>query len=234
MVALKWKRIWSGSKNSQQNLIGSRYMHSFEGGTVSSRETVTVFRSRDVILRGSASFRCMIHVPVSVIIPALKRNPWHFDSLSYMYMHMTVHIWVGQGTCSHMCVNTYIIVSWSTYVYMYVCVYLCKCICVYIHIGALKYFRGCGECVCCRLYFVHSFTSPSLSGDGLIKLSCDLKYFNFIVTFFRFSLRRTIWQYFFSYRLVTQCLDVGNFHFCVYTSVVKKTKLERACLQSVG
>ena len=44
-------------------------MFSFKGGTLLLKETVTMLKSRDVIHRGLASFLCMIHVSVSVIIP---------------------------------------------------------------------------------------------------------------------------------------------------------------------
>ena len=42
-------------------------------------------------------------------------------------------------------------------------------------------------CVCVAVYFLcvnHSFTSPSVSGDGQIRLNHDLKDFNFIVIYF--------------------------------------------------
>ena len=55
-------------------------MLSFEGGTSLLRETVTTFWSRDVIHGGAALFWCMIHVPVSGIIPVLKENALPFDS----------------------------------------------------------------------------------------------------------------------------------------------------------
>ena len=49
----------------------------------------------------------------------------------------------------------------------------------------------------CILCVNYSPTSPSLSGDGRIKPSCKLKDFSFIFTFFKFSWRHTIWQYFY-------------------------------------
>ena len=58
-------------------------MLSFEGGTLLLRETVTMLRSWDGIHRELASFSCMIHVPVSVIIPVLKKKVLLFDSSSY-------------------------------------------------------------------------------------------------------------------------------------------------------
>ena len=42
-----------------------------------------MLKSRDVIHRGLASFLCMIHVTVSVIIPVLKKKALLFDSPSY-------------------------------------------------------------------------------------------------------------------------------------------------------
>ena len=51
-------------------------MLSSEGGTLLLSETVTMLRSRDVILRKPALFWCMVHVLVSVIIPVfLFTNP---------------------------------------------------------------------------------------------------------------------------------------------------------------
>ena len=61
-------------------------MLSFEGGTLLLRETVTMLRSRDVIHRGLVSFRCMIHVLVSLIIPELKKRAKLFDSPSYKFI----------------------------------------------------------------------------------------------------------------------------------------------------
>ena len=55
-------------------------MLSFEGGTLLLRETVTEWSSRDVIHRGPASFLCMIHVPVLVIIPVLNKMALLFRS----------------------------------------------------------------------------------------------------------------------------------------------------------
>ena len=55
-------------------------MLSFEGGTLQLKETVTMLRSRDVIHRGIALPRYMIHVPVSVIISVLKKKALLFDS----------------------------------------------------------------------------------------------------------------------------------------------------------
>ena len=50
------------------------------GGSLLLIETVTVLRSWDVIHRRPASFWCMIHAPVSVIIPVLKKNASPFYS----------------------------------------------------------------------------------------------------------------------------------------------------------
>ena len=55
-------------------------MLSFEGGTLPLRETATMLRSGDVIHRGPASFWCMIHAPVPVIISVLC------DSPSYLHL----------------------------------------------------------------------------------------------------------------------------------------------------
>ena len=57
-------------------------MRSFEDGTSLLRETMTILRSRDVIHWGPASFWCMKHVPVSVIIPVLKKKALLFYSPS--------------------------------------------------------------------------------------------------------------------------------------------------------
>ena len=69
----------STTKNTQQNFMNQWYMLSFEGGTLLLREMVTMLKSRDVIHRGPTSFWCMIHVPVSVIIPVLKKKALLFD-----------------------------------------------------------------------------------------------------------------------------------------------------------
>ena len=53
---------------------------SFERGTLLLRETATMLKSWDVIPRGSASSWCMIRIPVSVIIPVLKKKVLLFDS----------------------------------------------------------------------------------------------------------------------------------------------------------
>ena len=47
------------------------------------KDFVTMLRSRDVIYKGPASFWCMIHVPVLVIIPVLRKKALLFDSPSY-------------------------------------------------------------------------------------------------------------------------------------------------------
>ena len=49
-------------------------MLSFEDETRLWRETVTMFENKDVIHREQASFRWMIHIPVSAIIPFLKKK----------------------------------------------------------------------------------------------------------------------------------------------------------------
>ena len=71
-----------------------RFMLSFENETLLLRETVTMLRSRDVIHWGPASFWCMIHVPVSVIIPVLKKKALLFYSPSYV--------------CCYNCYGTYL------------------------------------------------------------------------------------------------------------------------------
>ena len=85
-VTKKWKLQWrSGSKNSQQNFTRQGYMLSLEGGTLLLSETVTMLRSKDVIQIGPASFWCMIHVPVLITIPVLKKMALIFDSPSYYH-----------------------------------------------------------------------------------------------------------------------------------------------------
>ena len=66
------------------------YMVSFQGGTFRLRETVTMLRSRNVILWGSVSFRRRIHVLVLVIIPVQKKKALLFDFPSYIY----IYIWI--------------------------------------------------------------------------------------------------------------------------------------------
>ena len=79
-VTRNWKlQLWSVSKNTQMKFTRQGCMLSFEDRTLLLRESVTVLRSRDVIHRGSASFWCMISVPVSVIIPVLKKKVVLFD-----------------------------------------------------------------------------------------------------------------------------------------------------------
>ena len=81
---VKWKlQWWRGPKNSQQSYARQGYMFSFENGTLLLRQMMTMLRNRDVILRGPALFWCMIYVPVSIIIPVLKKKALHFDSSSY-------------------------------------------------------------------------------------------------------------------------------------------------------
>ena len=76
-------------------------MCTFEGGTLLLRETVTMLRSRGVILRGTKFFRYMVHVPVLVIIPVLKKK-FLTSLLVYIYI----------------------------YIYMCVCVCVCVCVCL--------------------------------------------------------------------------------------------------------
>ena len=75
----------STRKNCQQNFIRQGYMLSFENPTLLFREIVKPLRSTDVIHRRLASFWCMIHVPVLVIIPVLKKKALLFDSPLYLY-----------------------------------------------------------------------------------------------------------------------------------------------------
>ena len=83
-VMRQWKlQWWSGSKNSPQNFTRPGYMLPFEGGTRLLREMVTMLRRRDVIHSGPASFWCMIHVPVSVIILVLNKKALLLDLPSY-------------------------------------------------------------------------------------------------------------------------------------------------------
>ena len=63
---------WSGLKNSQQYFTRQGYLFSFEGGTLLLRETGTMWRNKNAIHR--ASFWCMIHVPMSIIILVLKNK----------------------------------------------------------------------------------------------------------------------------------------------------------------
>ena len=58
------------------------YKLSFECGTLLQRETMTMLRSMNAIHRRSASFWCMIHVPVWIIIPVLKKK--HF----FLFTHV--------------------------------------------------------------------------------------------------------------------------------------------------
>ena len=68
--------------NSHPYFTRQECMLSFECETLRLKKMVTMLRSRDVIHREPASFGCMIHVPVSVIIPLLKKNVLLFDSHS--------------------------------------------------------------------------------------------------------------------------------------------------------
>ena len=55
-------------------------MLALKGRILLLREMVTMLRSRDMIHREPASFRCMIQVSVSVIISVLKKKALLFDS----------------------------------------------------------------------------------------------------------------------------------------------------------
>ena len=81
------------------------------------RQTVTMLRGRDVI----HSFWCMIHVPVSVNTPLLKKGITFWLTLIYIYIYVCVCVFV----CA--CLSVYI------YIYMHVCVY------IHIHTTKQKY-----------------------------------------------------------------------------------------------
>ena len=90
-VMRKWKLPWwNCSKNSQQNFMRQGYMLSFEGGRFLLKEMMTMLRSRDVIHSGPASFWCMIHVPVLLIIPVQKKNTSLFDLPSFIYIYIYI------------------------------------------------------------------------------------------------------------------------------------------------
>ena len=67
---------------------------------------------------------------------------------------------------------------------MYVCMYVC--IFPYRGLDISEYVYGRILCV------NYSSTSPILRGKGQIRLNCDLKDFNFIITLFSVSWRRTV------------------------------------------
>ena len=69
-------------------------MLSFEGGTLLLRETGTVLRSRDVSHRGPVWFWCIIHVPVLVVIPVLKKRELLFDTPSYLNLYIYIYIYM--------------------------------------------------------------------------------------------------------------------------------------------
>ena len=79
-----------GLKNNQQNFRRLWYMLSFEGKTLLLRETETMLRRRNVIHSELASFLCMIHVPVSVIIPVLKKKVSYFFIYPYIYIYIYI------------------------------------------------------------------------------------------------------------------------------------------------
>ena len=72
-------------------------MFSFEGGTL-SKKTGIMLRSRDVIHRRPASFWFTIHVPVSAIIPVVKKKALFFFCLpSYInacFYNKTTALWL--------------------------------------------------------------------------------------------------------------------------------------------
>ena len=105
-VMRTWKLQWySGWKNSQQNFMRQIYTLSFEVGILLLRKMVTMLRSKDVILRRPASFLCMIHAPVLVIIPVLKKKVLLFDLTScfsvcvYVNFYVLVFIIVVTNIC---------------------------------------------------------------------------------------------------------------------------------------
>ena len=69
-------------------------MVSFEGGTLLLREMVTMLRSRDMIHRRPTSFWYMILVPLSVIIPVLKKKTTFWLTLVCVCMCVCVYIYV--------------------------------------------------------------------------------------------------------------------------------------------
>ena len=58
-------------KEESTEIYKAGYMLSFEGETLLLRETVTTLSRVDVIHTGLGSFWCMIHAPMSIIIPIL-------------------------------------------------------------------------------------------------------------------------------------------------------------------
>ena len=77
---IDWSLLCGVLFNLNCHLLRQEYMFSIKSGTLLLRETMTMLRSRDVIQSGSASFWCMIHSLVSVIIPVLKKKALFFDS----------------------------------------------------------------------------------------------------------------------------------------------------------
>ena len=80
------------------------------------REMVTMLRSRDGIFRGPASFCCMTHVLVSVIIPVLKKKALHVNSLSHIYVYIYIFItptWIHTHT--YICIMLFSIFIYKEY-----------------------------------------------------------------------------------------------------------------------
>ena len=136
--------------------------------------------------------------------------------LMYVYIHITVDIWVGVAVCLdvHACVYRCL---WSKVDHRFICVLPNRG----LDISAWV----CWVCVTvCILCMDYSSTSPSLSGDGQIKLSSYLKDFNFINTFLGFPgdiqsgniLMSSLW--------VVRGPEVANIQPCIYTSIVRVSK----------
>ena len=88
-----WKRVWEVNiipVMRKRNLVwknGSNKSTEFYGTgkhALIQRWNIAIEINGDVIYRGPASFWCMIHFPVLVIIPVLKKMALLFDSYSYL------------------------------------------------------------------------------------------------------------------------------------------------------
>ena len=158
---------------------------------------------------------------------------WLQADHGYVYMYVCVYIYVcvymcisvsrlGQicmgvlSVCVAVCMCVWIVVDTCICVWLqadhgyvfnlrYVCVYIYMCI------SGSRLGQIClGVLSVCILYMNHPFTSPC--GDGQIRLSYDLKDFNFIATLFRMSWRDTVGNIFMSNLWVAQRSGVGNIH----------------------
>ena len=91
-VMRKWKlQRWSGSKNSQLGFSRLGYMLSFECEILQLGEMVTMLRRKNVIHRGLASFWCMMHVLLSILV--LKKNSTFWLTHVYIY----IYIYIGSN-----------------------------------------------------------------------------------------------------------------------------------------